>query len=150
MDLFFGDLHNHTGYSDGRGRPEQALAQMRDRGLDFAAITDHAESLNIPYTTRFTQPTVATQFYVPPPEGTTEWEDIAHQATLATREGFRGLRVFDFPPDPQAHINVWFSRAYTDATRLGHDDLTPFFQWLKTAEAGTAEPVAGLNHPGVQ
>src|ERR671937_808136 len=43
LRLFYGDLHNHTGYSDGMGRPEQALRQMRERGLHFAAITDHGE-----------------------------------------------------------------------------------------------------------
>ena len=43
LRLFYGDLHNHTGYSDGLGRPEEALRQMRARGLHFAAITDHGE-----------------------------------------------------------------------------------------------------------
>ena len=31
LRLFYGDLHNHTGYSDGIGRPEDALRQMRAR-----------------------------------------------------------------------------------------------------------------------
>src|ERR671937_157400 len=43
LRLFYGDLHNHTGYSDGMSRPEHALRQMRERGLHFAAITDHGE-----------------------------------------------------------------------------------------------------------
>src|ERR671931_2369030 len=46
LHLFYGDLHNHTGYSDGTGRPEEALRQMRERGLHFAAITDHGELLD--------------------------------------------------------------------------------------------------------
>ena len=32
MDLYFGDLHNHTGYSDGRLRPEQAYGLLAERG----------------------------------------------------------------------------------------------------------------------
>src|SRR5262245_60992437 len=43
LRLFYGDLHTHTGYSDGMGRPADALRQMRERGLHFAAITDHGE-----------------------------------------------------------------------------------------------------------
>ncbi len=41
--LFWGDIHTHTGYSDGRGTP----AEMYDFGrrvsaLDFCSVTDHA------------------------------------------------------------------------------------------------------------
>ncbi|GAB4116488.1 MAG: DUF3604 domain-containing protein [Candidatus Caldatribacteriota bacterium] len=40
--LFWGDLHAHTAYSDGMGTPEESLIYARDiAGLDFAAITDH-------------------------------------------------------------------------------------------------------------
>src|SRR5437867_7228677 len=44
LHLFYGDLHNHTGYSDGTGQPEDALRQMRDaacislRSLIMASI----------------------------------------------------------------------------------------------------------------
>src|SRR5262245_21486545 len=48
LQVFYGDLHTHTGYSDGAGRPEDALRQMRARGLHFAAITDHGELLDQP------------------------------------------------------------------------------------------------------
>jgi hypothetical protein len=150
MNLYFGDLHNHTGYSDGRGRPEQALAQMRERGLDFAALTDHAESLNIPLITRRNYPNIATPFSCPPPPGLTEWEDTLRQATLATQDGFLALRGFEFSSSVQGHVNVWFSKDYVDAMTLGEEDLTPFWRWLATAEPGMAEPLAGFNHPGVQ
>ena len=40
--LVVGDLHNHTTLSDGRGDPDSAYAQLRDAGLDVAALTDHA------------------------------------------------------------------------------------------------------------
>jgi hypothetical protein len=43
---FFGNLHAHTGYSDGVLDPSAALAYARDRGgLDFMATTDHHEYL---------------------------------------------------------------------------------------------------------
>ncbi len=150
MNLYFGDLHNHTGYSDGRGRPEQAYQQMRERGLDFAAVTDHAESLTIPFITRRDKPYLATQQALPPPFGTTEWDDTLHQSTLATRDGFLALRGFEFSSNVQGHINVWFSRDYVDTLTLGEEDLTPFWRWLAEAEAEAGEPLAGLNHPGVQ
>jgi hypothetical protein len=40
--IFFGNLHAHTGYSDGSGTPSDAFAQARDQGrLDFIAVTEH-------------------------------------------------------------------------------------------------------------
>lgn len=40
--LLWGDLHGHTGLSDGTGTPEDYFAYAREvAGLDFAAITDH-------------------------------------------------------------------------------------------------------------
>lgn len=40
--ILFGDLHQHTAHSDGCGSPEELWIAARDqRGLDFAAITDH-------------------------------------------------------------------------------------------------------------
>ena len=40
--LLWGDLHGHTGLSDGTGTPEDYFDYARDvAGLDFAAITDH-------------------------------------------------------------------------------------------------------------
>lgn len=40
--VLFGDLHQHTAHSDGCGSVEELWIAARDqRGLDFAAITDH-------------------------------------------------------------------------------------------------------------
>ena len=40
--VFFGNLHSHTSYSDGSGTPEEAYAHARDVAhLDFLAITEH-------------------------------------------------------------------------------------------------------------
>jgi Protein of unknown function (DUF3604) len=41
-NLYWGDIHAHTIYSDGLGSPDELLAFARDTaGLDFAAVTDH-------------------------------------------------------------------------------------------------------------
>lgn len=42
-NLYFGDLHSHTGYSDGYGTPEQAYAAAKAGGADFFATTDHTK-----------------------------------------------------------------------------------------------------------
>jgi hypothetical protein len=40
-NLYFGDLHSHTEYSDGEGTPDQAFEAAIAGGADFMAITDH-------------------------------------------------------------------------------------------------------------
>jgi len=40
-NLYFGDLHSHTSYSDGTATPDVAYATAIERSADFLAITDH-------------------------------------------------------------------------------------------------------------
>ncbi len=40
--IYFGDLHSHTSFSDGKGTPTQAYVQARKYGADFMAVTDHS------------------------------------------------------------------------------------------------------------
>ncbi|MFO7946910.1 MAG: CehA/McbA family metallohydrolase [Armatimonadota bacterium] len=40
MKLYWGEIHTHTGYSDGQGTPEEAAAEARAH-LDFWACADH-------------------------------------------------------------------------------------------------------------
>ncbi|MBA3904988.1 MAG: hypothetical protein C0522_15145, partial [Rhodocyclaceae bacterium] len=41
QNVYFGNLHAHTAYSDGTGTPAEAFAAARSAGLDFLAVTEH-------------------------------------------------------------------------------------------------------------
>ena len=41
FNVYFGNLHSHTSYSDGSGTPDEAYRHARSAGLDFLAITEH-------------------------------------------------------------------------------------------------------------
>lgn len=46
MNCYFGEVHNHTGVSDGQGTPAEAYTYARDVvGLDYFAVTDHSHYL---------------------------------------------------------------------------------------------------------
>jgi hypothetical protein len=46
LNVYFGDTHNHTSFSDGRAYSDIAFILGRDgRGLDFMSITDHDGTL---------------------------------------------------------------------------------------------------------
>ncbi len=44
QNVYFGNLHAHTSYSDGRGTPGDAYAAARAAGMDFLAVTEHNHS----------------------------------------------------------------------------------------------------------
>ncbi|MFA6450127.1 MAG: histidinol phosphatase, partial [bacterium] len=47
-NLYIGDLHTHSGFSDGTGLPENAYDTARNTGhFDFLAVTDHVEALGL-------------------------------------------------------------------------------------------------------
>jgi hypothetical protein len=42
LQVYFGDHHNHTSFSDGRAYPDMVMALGRDyRGFDYLCVTDH-------------------------------------------------------------------------------------------------------------
>lgn len=44
LNLYWGDIHGHTGFSDGYGLPDEYYQRARyDQKLHFAALSDHAE-----------------------------------------------------------------------------------------------------------
>jgi hypothetical protein len=133
LRLFYGDLHNHTGYSDGTGRPEEALRQMRARGLHFAAITDHGELLD--------RDTAIGDSH--------KWAVTAQQVAALTGGDFLAMRGFEWSSPRQGHSNVWCSTAYTGYHATGDRSMQAFYEWLIHARpiAG-AQVLASFNHPG--
>lgn len=131
--LFYGDLHNHTGYSDGLGRPQEALRQMRARGLHFAAITDHGEYFDRLTTIRDID----------------KWAATAQQVALHTSDDFLAIRGFEWSSPRQGHSNVWCSMAYTGYHDTGDRSMQAFYDWLRQAQpVPGAEVLASFNHPG--
>ena len=133
LRLFYGDLHNHTGYSDGSGRPEEALRQMRARGLHFAAITDHGELLE--------RDTLIREAH--------KWAMTAQQVAAFTGDDFLAMRGFEWSSPRQGHSNVWCSTTFTGYHATGDQSMRAFYEWLIRAQPmADAQVLASFNHPG--
>jgi hypothetical protein len=151
--LFHADLHNHTLLSDGDGDPAAAFASMRAAGLDVAALTDHATLSDNVLGDALTGalPPEYTQLGGLTPAG---WEATGRLADAAYQPGaFTAIRGFEWSEPLLGHVNVWFSRHYTDV--LQAMTMTPLHEWLLRDPDtlgglldGGADGLAGFNHPG--
>jgi len=120
MQIYFGDLHNHTSYSDGVGTPADAYLSAKANGLDFLAVTDHDFMLT-----------------------ETEWQTILQSAQAASVNGqFIGLRGFEFTHD-DGHLNVFDTTNYVQFDNPRYDTLSEFYNWLLSQPTAIAQ----FNHP---
>ncbi len=119
-NLYYGNLHSHTSYSDGRGTPRQAFAYARDTArIHILAVTDHGEMLS-----------------------SAEWEDIKKQADSATKPGqFLGLAGFEWT-SRDGHINIFNTSDYTSAHQ--NPTVGSIYEWL----ANRNNAIGQFNHPG--
>jgi DNA polymerase (family X) len=125
-----GDLHDHTDLSgDGRDSLEDLVAAAVDRGLDYLAITDHAENLTI--------------------------NGVSREAMLEQRRAIRDLEQErgDIGLLHGSELNIG-----VDGTLDYDDDFLADFDWLvasvhshfgRSVEEQTARVVAAIRHPSV-
>jgi len=119
MNIYFGNLHSHTSYSDGEGTPEEAFSWARDLGLDFYAITDHAEQMS-----------------------DKEWADTGERADEFYEPGsFVAMRGFEWSQPMAGHMNVLGTDDFTGAIKT--PTLKGIYRWIDERDA-----LAQFNHPG--
>lgn len=147
--LLVGDLHNHSTLSDGSGTPQAAYRQMRDAGLDVAALTDHA---SIPRSQREDlglhqypdADALAVARMMPRSFDDAGWRLMGELADAFDVPGvFTALRGFEWTEPWLGHINVWFSDGYVDVDTPG--SLAGLFAFLAEQEQ---KALFGYNHPG--
>ncbi|KAF2961485.1 DUF4350 domain-containing protein [Fervidobacterium sp. 2310opik-2] len=123
LKIFYGNLHSHTSFSDGRGTPEEAYDYAKKYG-DFLAVTDHCYFLKIPVDGQ--KKTVITQ----------------QAARNATEPGkFVGLQGFEWTAG-SGHINVFETIDFISRDEKG--DLKDFYEWIVKSKK-----LAQFNHPGM-
>jgi len=122
---YFGTLHAHTGWSDGKGNPELAYQFARDAArLDFFAVTEHPEYWLF--------------------ENSDRWDQIGKIAEKESTQSFVGIRGFEFSHVLYGHYTVLNSQDYCGANRCAN--LTSFYNWLSAVQ--NSNTLAVFNHPG--
>src|SRR5690349_11990661 len=106
---------------------------MRDRGLHFAAITDHGEFFD----------------HVTAIPDAQKWAAAARQVAAATNETFVAIRGFEWSSPHQGHSNVWCSAEHTSYPETDDESMSAYYEWLAGAQPMPGTHVlAGFNHPG--
>ncbi|MBP8864303.1 MAG: Ig-like domain-containing protein, partial [Anaerolineae bacterium] len=141
MFAYQGDIHNHTGYSDGSLTPFEAFTRAKAAGLDFLAISDHSYAID-----------------------DTEWADTLAQVEAFTENGvFVALRGFEYTQGAEGHLNVYNTvrHAVRSDVDFTYADYTPnlergqtvdgFYHWLAITGTQALDgygTVMQFNHPG--
>ncbi len=120
-NVYYGSLHNHSGYSDGEGTPEQAYQYARNNGqLDFFGLSDHGELLS-----------------------STEWNNIKLAANNANQEGvfstFYGFEWSSFWS--YGHVSIFNTDDYCGFPTVG--SFNSLLTWINSRNG-----IAFFNHPG--
>ena len=131
-NLYFGDLHAHTSYSDGASgtTPWQAVAVGRDAGADFMALTEHYS---------------ATNTYEAWTMDEAEWADLKAAAAYYTSNSFVAIPAYEFYLAAHSgEFNVFNVSGLPPKMEItGPDRLGIFYDWLAQQPGGVGQ----FNHP---
>jgi hypothetical protein len=134
-NLYFGDLHTHTGYSDGVGTPWDAYAAAIAAGADFLATTEH-DSYG---------------FWLSPEE----WQDNLAAAEFYTSRSFVAMAGYEYWIAGSGEINVFNTRDFppvpedpeqrpSPGSHGNPEDVLPaFYDWLALQPGAVGQ----WNHP---
>ncbi len=120
-NIYYGHLHNHTGFSDGKGTPDDAYSHARNvAGLDYFGISEHGILIS--------------------PENWDKLKDIANahndDGSFVTFWGFEWSSSAIY-----GHISIFNTDKLTNVlSDFSFDDLK---SWLSRREG-----IAFFNHPG--
>jgi hypothetical protein len=132
-NLYFGDLHTHTGYSDAYdydSTPWEAFEAAIHAGADFMAVTDHVAVWN------------AYNRWVATPE---EWNDILAAADYYTSRKFVAMAGYEaWLLGNLGEVNVYNTRELPPGP-LGYrqDRLEDMYDWISEQRGAIAQ----FNHP---
>lgn len=131
-NVYFGNLHSHTGFSDGVSVPDYAFRHARDTGnLDFMAVTDHSNLYDHGLAW----------------EESLEWRDIKASANRNTVNGsfvgIAGTETTWYPSKRFGHINTFGLDFFVNPYETKYNTEGVFYDLMKQYPASISQ----WNHP---
>lgn len=134
-----GTMHEHGAYSDGdiHTIPADYYRTIQQAGYDFAAGSEHSDTLDTGVfisvgSDCFTTPDGLLTCLTPTADELVKWQSTADQAAAASTGDFLAVRGFEWTSDRFGHINVYFSKNFSNAkTDLGYlVTMETFWDWF--------------------
>lgn len=142
QQVYFGNLHGHTSYSDGTGTPADAFAAAKAAGLDFFAITEHNHDKGDGSGVRKDGKLIAKQpaLYSGPSSS------LVSAAAAATKPTFLALYGQEISTISQGnHINAFDVPSVVSVT---NGDVPALLNWIRDHPTTSGEPAfLQFNHP---
>ncbi|MDD3763654.1 MAG: hypothetical protein PHP86_10230 [Nevskiales bacterium] len=171
LSHYEGAMHEHSSYSDGdiHTTPGGYYQTIREAGYDYAAGSEHSDTLDAGVfisvgSDCFNTPDGFLTCLTPTADELVKWQSTAEQAATHSADGFLAIRGFEWTSDRFGHINVYFSKNFSNAkTDLGYlVTMQTFWDWFTRAPdsvglggsltapvpfGGGGDGLAHFNHP---
>ena len=151
LQPFEGLMHMHSSYSDGviTDVPADYYSQARSLGYDFVGGSEHSDTLDNGLFISVGDECFASvqgllACLTPSPDELVKWRSYGEQARAASSADFLAIRGYEWTSDRFGHINVYFSKNFSNAKFDGGYLLTmdTFWGWF-TRDAGTPGLLGG-------
>ena len=135
---YFGQIHSHTGYSDGQETPDYAYNYAKDTAkVDFLAVTDHSNSFDNASTSSMADGSKSP-----------EWVDGHAKADKYTDSSFVGIYAYEMTwSNGIGHINTYNTPGFENRDTAKYklpDALKSYYDVLKQFP----DSISQFNHPG--
>lgn len=135
-NIYFGDIHQHSTFSDGDVEPEALLRKVRESGVvDFMALSDHSQYFDSPEDWKASK----------------QWAELKRLADQYNEDGkFVAMAAFEWSKNSQAggsgHMNTFATEWFASAdAKYWKSDVKSYYRRL----AKDLQAFAMFNHPGV-
>lgn len=138
-NIYFGQLHAHTSYSDGAGTCEEAFQYAsKVDNLDFLAVTDHSNSFDN-----------ADQANINDGSMSTEWVEGHELANKYTTDDFVGIFGYEMTwSNGLGHMNTFNTDGFQSRTQSAYATYSTALQNYYATLQTAPDSINQFNHPG--
>lgn len=138
-NIYFGQLHAHTSYSDGAGTCEEAFQYAsKVDNLDFLAVTDHSNSFDN-----------ADQANINDGSMSTEWVEGHELAQKYTTDDFVGIFGYEMTwSNGLGHMNTFNTDGFQSRTQSAYATYSTALQNYYATLQTAPDSINQFNHPG--
>ena len=139
-NIYFGQLHSHTSYSDGAGSADSAFnyASNKAENLDFLALTDHSNSYDN-----------ADNANINDGSASAEWQEGHALADQYTTDDFVGIMGYEMTwANGLGHMNTFNSNGFQSRTQTAYSTYSTALQNYYATLETAPDSISQFNHPG--